>query len=66
MPSSGSLLKEKHVQFKKKIEDQGDLTASDQWLDSWKKTLWCLQKTISAMALPADKAAVTEFLNLIF
>lgn len=62
LPVSGPLLQEKAIQFKKQIKgDDGEFTASDGWLDRWKKRFGVRQMTISGEALSANKDAVPDF-----
>ena len=37
LPVSGPILQEKALQFKQQIEEDSEFTASDGWLDRWKK-----------------------------
>lgn len=61
-PVSGPLLQEKALHFSKTIEGEDTIfTASDGWLDRWKKRFGIRQLTISGESLSADKDAVPAF-----
>lgn len=62
LPTSGPLLQEKALDFYKKIEGEtGQFTASDGWLDRWKKRFGVRQLTVCGESLSADESAVERF-----
>ena len=67
LPVSGPILQEKALQFKRQIEgEDSEFTASDGWLDRWKKRFSIRQITISGEALSADIEAVPLFKDNLF
>lgn len=67
VPVNGPILQEKALHFKRQIEgEDGEFTASDGWLDRWKKRYGIRQISISGEALSANKDAVPEFKKLLF
>lgn len=67
LPVIGPLLQEKALQFYKQIEgENSDFTASDGWLDRWKKRYGVRQLTIKGEALSGDKGAVPDFKKNLF
>lgn len=62
LPVSGPMLQEKALKFKTEIEGADiEFTASDGWLDRWKKRFGVRQLIISGEALSAKKDAVPDF-----
>ncbi|XP_055933623.1 jerky protein homolog-like [Argiope bruennichi] len=62
VPVTGPILQKKALEIKRQIEGHdSDFTASDGWLDRWKKRFGIRQITISGEALSADKEAVPVF-----
>lgn len=65
----GPLLQEKALQFSKQIEGENiDFTASDRWLDQWKKRFVVQHLTIKGEALSRDKDGIpdkSKFFNLL-
>lgn len=61
LPVTGPILKEKALQFNVLLGDDSEFTASDGWLDRWKKRFGIRQITISGEALSADREAVPLF-----
>jgi len=67
VPVAGPMLQEKALHFKREIEgEDGEFTASDGWLDRWKKRYGIRQLSLSGEALSANKDAVPEFKTLLF
>ena len=62
MPVSGALLQAQAVKFHEKIEKGStEFTASQGWLDRWKKRYGVRQLNISGESLSGDRAAVSDF-----
>ncbi|XP_044311435.1 jerky protein homolog-like [Varanus komodoensis] len=67
LPVTGPILQKKALQLKRQIEgEDSEFTASDGWLDRWKKRFSIHQITISGEALSADKEAVPLFKDYLF
>lgn len=67
LPVTGPLLHEKALKFKLEIEgESGEFTASDGWIDRWKKRYGVRQVTISGESLSANKEAVPRFKSYLF
>jgi len=67
VPVNGPMLQEKALQFKREIEgEDGEFTASDGWLDRWKKRYGIRQLSVSGEALSANRHAVPAFKTQLF
>ena len=60
-PLSGPIVKEKALILHKKLEVEGEFTASEGWLDRWKTRHGVRYVAISGEKLSADDEAVKEF-----
>lgn len=63
VPISGPLIQEKALQLNKLMNGDSAFTASNGWLDRWKKRHGIRQLTISGEKLSADTASAEEYLN---
>lgn len=63
VPIGGPLIQEKALQLNKKLNGDPTFTASNGWLDRWKKRHGVRQLTVTGEKLSADCAAADKFVD---